>query len=1651
MAKKTRPRQKPHRIRGWLDTLENRVVPANFTVLNAADAGAGSLRQAILDANGASGADTITFDAGFFNAANPRTITLTAASGQLSVTDDVTITGPGPSILTVSGGNAVRVFNVDNTATILNVTMSGMTITGGNGTTNGTTAADGGGINTTNENLTLDNVVISGNSSGSNDGGGLDATSTAFITIRNSTISGNTSGKNGGGLYFFSGGALLMENCTVSGNSAVGTGPGGGGIYFFGTVSAGGVTIRNSTIAGNTTNGSGGGVVLRSFSGTALIQNSTITGNTSNTTSTTVGYGGGGIALSSGSATSVLTLDSTIVSGNTAAAANGRSDLASIAAAIVNANFCAIGDADGFTLSGSSASNLATGAVLNLLPLASNGGPTQTVALGVGSPAVNAGANNASLSFDQRGTGFPRVVGAAADIGAFEGVVDQPSASGGPFANVTTSGGTTYTFTVTYSGGTAINVSTLDNNDIRVTGPNGYNQLATFVSVTPAGNGSPRTATYSITAPGGTFDAADNGTYTIALQAGQVANTGGGTAAATTLGTFTVQIAAVYTVTNLNDAGAGSLRQAITDSNATAGVLDAIVFQSGLTGTITLTAASGQLNITDSVTITGPGASALTINGNNAVRIFNVNGTGILNVTISGMTITGGNGTSNGTTGADGGGISTADENLTLDSVVITGNSSGTNDGGGLTATSTAFITIRNSTISGNTSGSDGGGVYFFSGGGMLMENSIVTGNVANSTGTGGGGIYFFGTVAAGGLTIRNSTIAGNTTNGSGGGIALPSFAGTALIQNCTITGNTSNTTSTAAGAGGGGIAITSGSASSILTIDSSIVSGNAVNVANTNSDVSTIAAAITNVNFSAIGDPDGYIPSATSGNNLASGAALNLLPLGNNGGPTQTIGLGQGSAAVNAGRNSASLTTDQRGTGFPRVVGAAADIGAFEGVLDQPLAVGGPYANVSTVGGTTYTFTVTYSGTTPVNVSTLDNNDIRVTGPNSYNQLATFVSVAPAGNGSPRTATYSITAPGGTFGGEDNGLYTIALQSGQVANTNGGFAAPATLGTFRVQIPTTYTVTNLNDTGVGSLRQAILDANANSGVPDNVVFQPGLTGTITLTLASGQLNITDSVTITGPGSSAITVSGGAAVRVFNIGGTGILNVNISGLTITGGRGIAGAGSTTVGSGGGILNTDETLTLDGVVLTGNSTTSGNGGGLHNSSSASVTIRNSTISGNTASGNGGGVNLFTSGGSLQLLNSTVSGNTASGTAGGGGVYFFGTVGAGGVVIRNSTISGNTAANTTSGSGGGLKFQYMNTGTGQVFVQNCTITGNTASGTDASTAGLGGGGIAWSFNTSSTAGQNLTIQSSIVSGNTAANATNDMSAAINCIINAYNSAIGDANGYTLSGNSGNLAFGAALGLGSLANNGGPTQTIAFTAGSLLRNAGSNPGTLTTDQRGVGFLRVSGAAADIGAFEFQDTTPAAPRVSSVVANTGPGQRSRVTSITVTFNTQVAFLLPGSVGSAFVISRIGGGTVGSFTGSAATVGGVTVVTLTNFTGAETVGPTGSTANSLVDGRYQVTVLAAQVSTGGQSLDGDGNGTGGDNYVLNGTPLNGLLRYYGDIDGDGDVDGSDLFQYVPTLFNPANYAPQFDFDGDGDVDGTDLFEFVQNLFVPLP
>jgi hypothetical protein len=103
---------------------------------------------------------------------------------------------------------------------------------------------------------------------------------------------------------------------------------------------------------------------------------------------------------------------------------------------------------------------------------------------------------------------------------------------------------------------------------------------------------------------------------------------------------------------------------------------------------------------------------------------------------------------------------------------------------------------------------------------------------------------------------------------------------------------------------------------------------------------------------------------------------------------------------------------------------------------------------NLATAGETAYTFTVTYSDDVGIDITTLDNNDIRVTGPGNFEQIATLIDVTGT------TATYQITAPNSEWGNNDNGIYNITLESDQVSDTSGNFAAAGTLGSFNIDIP---------------------------------------------------------------------------------------------------------------------------------------------------------------------------------------------------------------------------------------------------------------------------------------------------------------------------------------------------------------------------------------------------------------------------------------------------------------------------------------------------------------------------------------------------------------------------------------------------------------------
>lgn len=209
-----------------------------------------------------------------------------------------------------------------------------------------------------------------------------------------------------------------------------------------------------------------------------------------------------------------------------------------------------------------------------------------------------------------------------------------------------------------------------------------------------------------------------------------------------------------------------------------------------------------------------------------------------------------------------------------------------------------------------------------------------------------------------------------------------------------------------------------------------------------------------------------------------------------------------------------------------------------------------------------------------------------------------------------------------------------------------------------------TYTVTNSNDSGEGSLRAAIDKANMTAGVADEINFM-GVTQPIMLT--SGELIIEDSLTIQGMG---IIISGNNQSRIFDIDDLNdntTLTVVIDGLTIQDGSEFEG---------GGIFNAEKTTLIDSTIRQNVSINDngdqGVGGGIINDALGTLTIQNSTISGNSALSGGG---IYNSG-QLTILNSTLSGNR--GTEKGGGIYNYG----------SATIINNTIADNSASSGGGI---------------------------------------------------------------------------------------------------------------------------------------------------------------------------------------------------------------------------------------------------------------------------------------------------------------------------------------------------------------------------
>nr|MBP7693866.1 right-handed parallel beta-helix repeat-containing protein [Anaerolineales bacterium] len=339
--------------------------------------------------------------------------------------------------------------------------------------------------------------------------------------------------------------------------------------------------------------------------------------------------------------------------------------------------------------------------------------------------------------------------------------------------------------------------------------------------------------------------------------------------------------AATQTVTNTNDSGAGSLRQAI----AAAGSGDTIVFNLATPATITLT--SGALNLNKNLTITGPGADQLTISGGNLSRVFTTTvgtTTAISDLAIAQGLITG--------IGLGGGVHVVADAQLTLTAVELRDNIA-------------------------NPAAGSGGGLY--NAGTLFLENSTLVGNAAAY----GGAFLNEGTAS-----LTNCTISGNESNVSNG--VVYGLTGTLTMNNCTVTANISAVVEA-------GVYIEGGT----FSFKNSLIAGNLPSNGIGEVDIVFILpdATVTSQGNNLIGD-EGTLDYTWLASDLVGDATVGpidplLNALAGNGGTTRTHALQAASPAIDPASSNGAPAADQRGY----LRNGAADIGAFEynGFKPQP------------------------------------------------------------------------------------------------------------------------------------------------------------------------------------------------------------------------------------------------------------------------------------------------------------------------------------------------------------------------------------------------------------------------------------------------------------------------------------------------------------------------------------------------------------------------------------------------------------------------------------------------------------------------------------------------------------------------------------------
>ncbi len=645
--------------------------PMTFTVTKTEDTADGacdadcSIREAIGAANMRSGA-TVSIPAGNYTTTLAGASEDANATGDFDILSNVTIMGAGANSTIIDGGGLDRIFHING---LFNVSITGVIVQNGN---TDTSFGGGGGI--------------------LNDGGAL--------TITSCAVSNNISNIGGGGILSESG-SLNIINSTINGNES--TNSAGGGVNNQGGV----FTVNNSTFSDNTSDANGGGI-YNGFGSVVTITNSTITRNWGKTGTSASGVRNWG---------STITFSNTIVANQISGA---DCHVAHGGVNISDDHNLESGTSCGFT-----EANDIQGTDALIAQLSNNGGPTPTIGLKVGSPAIDSG--SCVNPTDQRGVARPQ--GAACDIGAFEGLV------------------TTSTFTVTKTEDTADGVCDADCSlreaVIAVNNGSGAGDTiniptAGLYALTRAGAGEDMASTgdldllkivtivgassNSVIIDGGSLDrvfhniAADNTTISgVTIQNGSVTGDGGGI---WTEHPLTINRSVIY-----NNA-ATALGGGIYGNGTTVSINESTIGNNSATGD-----GGGYYSLDSTVSI-----NRSTINNNSSSSSASI--------------LNGGGGfysrSSSGTT------------NVTFTNTTISGNTAA-GYGGGLYILGQAEI--KNSTITAN-SAPTGGGIYRFNGA-TNLANSIV----ANQT-SGGDCSSLSGSITSSGSNLESATSCGFTGTG---------------------------------------------------------------------------------------------------------------------------------------------------------------------------------------------------------------------------------------------------------------------------------------------------------------------------------------------------------------------------------------------------------------------------------------------------------------------------------------------------------------------------------------------------------------------------------------------------------------------------------------------------------------------------------------------------------------------------------------------------------------------------------------------------------------------------------------------------------------------------------------------------------------------